>query len=70
MDILPPDESYQTFIEQYLMKNEPCLLGEWATRSWGARKKWVNEDGSPNFSYLCEKYGKGFVVFRSHIMLG
>ena len=66
MDVLqnfPSDGSYQAFIEQHLMKNEPCLLGEWATGSWGARRKWVKEDGSPNFSYLSKEYGKRFIVF-------
>lgn len=53
----PEGGSYRAFIEGHLLKNEPCLFGEWATRSWGARSKWVMQDGSPNFAHLSKEFG-------------
>lgn len=60
--------SYHYFIEHHLLKNKPCLLGEWVTRDWGARSKWVQEDGSPNFTYLCKEFGNRY-LFALHITL-
>ena len=58
MRYFPEGGSYQEFIEDHLLKNEPCLFGEWATRSWGAKSRWVNkENDSPNFKYLSEEFG-------------
>lgn len=61
----PTGGTYQEFVEQCLLKNKPCLLGDWATRSWGAREKWIKQDGSPNFTYLCENYGLLLLVICS-----
>ena len=53
----PEGGTYQQFIEQHLLKNEPCMFGEWSTRGWAARTLWVMPDGSPNFSYLAKEFG-------------
>lgn len=55
--LFPEGGSYQEFIEHCLLQNEPCLLGDWATRSWGARTTWAMKDGSPNFTYLRKEFG-------------
>lgn len=53
----PEGGSYQQFIEQHLLSNQPCLFGEWATRNWGARKDWVLKDGLPNLDYFRNEFG-------------
>ncbi len=53
----PEGGTYKQFIEHHLLKNEPCMFGEWVTKSWGSRTHWVREDGSPNFTYLAREFG-------------
>ena len=47
---------YTEFYEQYLVKNQLCLLSGPFTDSWPCRELWVR-DGKPNWEYLLEIYG-------------
>ena len=62
MHHFPEEGSYQEFIEKCLLKNEPCLFGKWATSNWGARKRWVRSDGTPNFTSLVEQFGNQSIL--------
>ena len=57
MQYFPRNGSCTEFIDRHLLPNEPCIFGEWVTKSWGARRLWVNKDGTPNLTYLSYKYG-------------
>lgn len=57
MEYFPQEGTCEEFIQCYLLRNEPCVFGEWATKSWKARKLWVKEDGTPNFDYLISEFG-------------
>ena len=64
----PEGGTYQQFIEQHLLGNEPCMFGEWVSKRWAARTHWVMQDGSPNFNYLAKQYGTGawYILYLSY----
>lgn len=45
-----------TFMEEFLLKNEPCVFSEMTTRDWRARRQW-QKDGKPNMEYLDREFG-------------
>ena len=55
LDQLP---SYDDFFAKFLVPNQLCILSESATRHWRSRREWVREDGSPNFDFLQQAFGK------------
>ena len=52
----PESADYLTFVEEFLLQNEPCLFSEAATRDWRARQEW-QKDGRPNIDYLASQFG-------------
>lgn len=52
----PESGDYLTFIEEFLMKNEPCVFPEVVTREWRARQEWQS-DGIPDIDYLTTQFG-------------
>ena len=66
LDQLP---NYNDFFAKFLVPNQLCILSESATRQWRSRREWVCEDGSPNFDFLQQAFGKrtgNFVQRQSH----
>lgn len=71
----PP--SYQQFLAEHLLKNEPALIGPSLTAAWKARKEWIlpvegrwadgpPSDGpdpttQPNFELLAQEFGNAEV---------
>jgi hypothetical protein len=67
----PP--SYQEFLDEHLIKNEPALIGPPLTTAWKARKEWIqplrrqspNDQPcdipkpitEPNFQFLLQEFG-------------
>ena len=45
------------FVEEFLLKNEPCIFGESVTKNWKARRLWLGEGGRPDFDYLIKEFG-------------
>jgi hypothetical protein len=45
------------FIEKYLIANQPLIITG-CTADWLSTRKWLNADGTPNFSFLLEQFGK------------
>lgn len=45
------------FVEEFLLKNEPCIFGESVTMEWKARRLWQGEGGRPVFEYLLKEFG-------------
>lgn len=58
MQHFPDPVCFQEFVEKCLLKNEPCLFGEWVISGWGARKNWVMSDGTPNYASLMNEFGR------------
>ena len=54
---IPNGGSFEYFVEQFLLKNRPCLFDEALTREWPARLQWVEPEGQPNLAYLNKHYG-------------
>lgn len=52
----PDRGNFLTFVEEFLLRNEPCLFGEEATRGWRARALWQKE-GRPDLDYLAREFG-------------
>lgn len=52
----PESGDYMTFVEEFLLKNEPCVFSEMTTRDWRARQQW-QKDGKPNLEYLDKEFG-------------
>jgi hypothetical protein len=69
----PP--SYQHFLAEHLLKNEPALIGPALTAAWRARKEWTqpiakpttddhaipNPTTKPNFHFLLQAFGSAQV---------
>ncbi|XP_026469517.1 jmjC domain-containing protein 4-like [Ctenocephalides felis] len=53
------DLKYDTFFENYLIPNVPCIIKN-ATINWEASKHWIINDNI-NFQYITEKYGNTIV---------
>ena len=53
----PKEGSFEYFVEDFLLKNRPCLFVEWFTSQWRARRLWVDQHGQPNLHYLRQRYG-------------
>ena len=47
---------YLTFVEEFLLRNEPCLFPETVTRDWRARQEW-QKDGTPDIDFLAAQFG-------------
>jgi hypothetical protein len=56
----PESADYLTFVEEFLLQNEPCLFSEAVTRDWRARQEW-QKDGRPNIDYLAAQFGDASV---------
>lgn len=55
------------FIENHLVANQPVIIsGE--TQNWLAQKQWLNEDGTPDFSFLLKQFGM-FIQCNFNILL-
>ena len=52
----PEFGDYLTFVEEFLLENEPCLFSESVTRHWKARSDW-QKDGKPDLEFLAKYYG-------------
>ena len=52
----PESGDYLTFVEEFLLQNEPCVFPEALTRSWRARREW-QRDGRPDLEYLAAQFG-------------
>lgn len=52
----PESGDYLTFVEEFLLKNEPCMFSEAVTRGWRARRDW-QRDGKPDLDYLATEFG-------------
>ena len=52
----PESGDYLTFVEEFLLKNEPCLFRETLTRGWRARREW-QRNGKPDLDYLASEFG-------------
>ncbi|XP_069503184.1 2-oxoglutarate and iron-dependent oxygenase JMJD4 [Ambystoma mexicanum] len=57
----PVSFSYSLFFKRYLLPNRPCVFSAKFTNDWGSRKRWVTQDGRPNFDHLLKKFGKTIV---------
>lgn len=54
---VPEAGTYLMFVEEHLLKNEPCIFGESVTKNWKARRLWLGEGGRPDFDYLLKEFG-------------
>lgn len=45
------------FVDECLLKNEPCIFAESVTMEWKARRLWQGEGGRPDFDYLLKEFG-------------
>nr|XP_002119797.1 jmjC domain-containing protein 4-like isoform X1 [Ciona intestinalis] len=54
--------SYSEFFSTYLLKNQPCILTQWATKDWPCMEGWRFESRAgefvPNFDKLVELFGE------------
>ncbi len=57
----PECGSFLAFVEDFLLRNEPCLFGEKATQGWKARALWQNE-GRPDLDYLTQEFGNKLII--------
>lgn len=55
--VFPAGGSYEYFVEEFLLKNCPCIFEEALTRQWPSRRLWVDQFGQPNLHYLQQEYG-------------
>lgn len=53
---------YDSFFNEYLVPNKPCLFTSKMTETWRSRKEWVDDFGKPNFTYICHTFGKNFKI--------
>ena len=53
----PESGDYLTFVEEFLLKNEPCVFREAVTSGWRARREW-QRDGKPDLEYLAKEFGE------------
>lgn len=49
------------FIKEHLLTNKPVIVCG-STQNWLAHKQWLNEDGTPNFSFLLQRFGILFSI--------
>lgn len=52
----PESGDYLTFVEEFLLRNEPCVFTETHTRDWRARRQWQTA-GKPNLETLSRDFG-------------
>ena len=57
IQIFPKEGSVEHFVEEFLLKNVPCLFDASFTDHWRSRQLWVDAHGQPNIDYLCKEYG-------------
>lgn len=57
----PVTFTYSMFFRLYLLPNRPCVFSAKFTDSWESRKRWVTQDGRPNFDHLLLTFGEGIV---------
>ena len=57
IQIFPRDGSVEDFVEEFLLKNLPCLFDASFTDHWRSRQLWVDAQGQPNLDYLSKEYG-------------
>jgi len=53
----PESGTFLMFVEEFLLKNEPCIFGESVTMEWKARRLWQGEGGRPDIEYLLKEFG-------------
>uniref|UniRef100_A0A915EM67 Uncharacterized protein n=1 Tax=Ditylenchus dipsaci TaxID=166011 RepID=A0A915EM67_9BILA len=46
-----------TFLVDFALKNEACMLDKGFSSTWKAIQMWVKSDGSPDLEYLVDNYG-------------
>lgn len=49
---------YDIFYANYLVANQPVILGKWFTDDWSSRLLWLKPDGSVQWEMLTELFGK------------
>ncbi|XP_064410583.1 2-oxoglutarate and iron-dependent oxygenase JMJD4 isoform X2 [Latimeria chalumnae] len=52
---------YSEFFRKYLLPNTPCVLASSFTEGWNSRRRWVTEDGKPNFQQLLHRFGDAVI---------
>ena len=52
----PESGDYLTFVEEFLLRNQPCVFAEIHTRDWRARQRWQTA-GKPNLETLSRDFG-------------
>ena len=60
----PESGDYLTFVEEFLLKNEPCVFLEAVTNGWRARREW-QRDGKPDLEYLAKEFGEQIKISLS-----
>ena len=53
----PKEGTVEHFVEEFMLKNLPCLFDASFTHEWPSRQLWVNTQGQPNLEYLNQEYG-------------
>ncbi|XP_066596398.1 2-oxoglutarate and iron-dependent oxygenase JMJD4 [Prorops nasuta] len=54
--LVDPTISYDTFFNQFFVKNVPCIISSEITENWPCKKQWVL-DNAPNFGFLEKVFG-------------
>ena len=52
----PESGDYLTFLEEFLLRNQPCVFSETHTRGWKARQRWQTA-GKPELKTLYRDFG-------------
>ncbi|XP_053739117.1 2-oxoglutarate and iron-dependent oxygenase JMJD4 isoform X2 [Synchiropus splendidus] len=58
VDYIDRELSYSKFFRRYLLPNHPCVFSRRFTAEWKCRRRWVTEDGKPNFQKLLQEFGE------------
>ena len=58
-DIAVLDEliPYDVFYAEYIVANQPVILGRWATHDWPCTTCWLKSNGDINWERLIETFG-------------
>ena len=58
------EPKYDTFFEDFLLSNVPCILSSGMMDNWNACKDWMNYTGEPDLEDLCNKFGEFYVFCK------
>ena len=56
METITQSKNFLYFVENFLLRNTPCLLDESFTSFWKSRKFW-QQNGQPDLIYLDSEFG-------------